>query len=74
MCVNCPARLTLHDNTTVTKVAEHPHPASATPAENCVHVAKQTMKRKAGETDLPTKHLVADAVGPLSLSKPYPTF
>ena len=60
----CSGRLSLLDDTTVTSSKPHTHPP--TPAENSVHVAKQTLKRKAADTDLPTKHLVADAVGPLS--------
>ena len=51
-------------DTTVTGSKPHTHPP--TPVENSAHTAKQTLKRKAAETDLPTKHIVADAVGPLS--------
>ena len=51
-------------DTTVTSTKPHSHPP--TPAENSVFKAKQGLKRKASDTDLPTKHLVADAVGPLS--------
>ena len=60
----CAGRLSLVDDTTVTSTKPHSHPP--TPAANSVHTAKQNMKRKASDTDLPTKHLVADAVGPLS--------
>ena len=65
-CVDktCSGRLSLVDDTTVTSTKPHMHPT--TPAENSVHCAKQTMKQKAASTDHPTKHLVADAVGPLS--------
>ena len=51
-------------DTTVTSTKPHSHPP--TPAENSVFKAKQGLKRKASDTDLPTKHLVADAVEPLS--------
>ena len=54
----------LVNNTMVTSTKPHSHPP--TPAENSVFTAKQGLKRKASDTDLPTKHLVADAVGPLS--------
>ncbi|XP_063693709.1 uncharacterized protein LOC134825463 [Bolinopsis microptera] len=37
-----------------------------TKCANSVFTAKQSMKRKASDTDLPTKHLIAEAVGPLS--------
>ena len=53
-------------DTTVTGSKPHTHPP--TPVENSAHTAKQTLKRKAAETDLPTKHIVADAVGPLSFA------
>mgnify|MGYP001031700624 CR=1 FL=1 len=52
------------NDTTVTNLKPHLHPP--TPAANSVYTAKQNMKRKASDTDLPTKHLIADAVGPLS--------
>ena len=60
----CSGRLNLVNDTTVTSTKPHSHPP--TPAENSVFKAKQGLKRKASDTDLPTKHLVADAVGPLS--------
>ena len=53
----CSGRLNLLADTTVTGTKPHTHPP--TPAENSVHTAKQSLKRKAAETDLPTKHLVA---------------
>ena len=59
----CSGRLNLVNDTTVTSTKPHSHPP--TPAENSVFKAKQGLKRKASDTDLPTKHLVADAVGPL---------
>lgn len=34
-------------------------------AETRVHVAKQNLKKKAAETDLPTKHMVAESVNGL---------
>ena len=57
----CSGRLSLMNDNTVTNSKPYLH--HPTPA---VHTAKQNMKRKASDTDLPTKHLIADAVGPLS--------
>ena len=57
-------RLNLMNDTAVTNSKPHPHPL--TPAANSVYTAKQNMKRKASDTDLPTKHLITDVIGPLS--------
>ena len=65
----CSGRLNLMKDTTVTNSKPHPHPPI--PAANSVYTAKQNMKRKAIDTDLPTKHLITDVIGPLaSPSKP----
>ena len=42
----------------------HSHPAPV--AETHVHMVKQGLKRKAAESDVPTKYLVAEAVGRLN--------
>ena len=51
-CVDktCPGRLTLLDDTTVTNMKQHSHPA--TPAANSVHNAKQEMKKKRNKSNL----------------------
>ena len=56
-------RLNMMNDTTVTNTKPHPHPPI--PAANSVYTAKQNMKQKVSDTDLPTKHLIADTVGPL---------
>ena len=56
----CSARITTVDKQLVSPVPDHSHDPPL--AENTVHVAKQNLKRRAAETDLPTKYLAAEAV------------
>ena len=61
----CRARITLNvEGNLVSPPPSHSH--SAPVAETHVHTVKQNLKRKAVESDLPTKYLVAEAVGGLN--------
>ena len=64
----CSGRLNLMNDTTVTNLEPHLHPPTS--VANSVYTAKQNMKRKASDTDLPMKHLIATLLDH-SLSKPY---
>ena len=60
----CKARITLNDNNElVSSTPVHNHESHV--AETHVHEIKQDLKRKASTSDLPTKYLVAEAVGRL---------
>ncbi len=60
----CKARITIVDRQLTSPVPSHPtHDVQH--AETRVHVAKQYLKKKADETDLPTKHMVAESVNGL---------
>ena len=53
----CKARITIVDRQLTSPVPDHlTHDVQH--AETRVHVAKQNLKKKAAETDLPTKHMV----------------
>ena len=56
----CSARITTVDKQLVSPIPVHSHEVQH--AENTVHIAKQTMKRKAAESDLPSKYLATGAV------------
>ena len=57
----CKARITVENRQLISPVPDHPtHDVQH--SETQVHMAKQTLKRKAAQTDLPTKHLVAETV------------
>ncbi|KAL5259824.1 hypothetical protein ACHWQZ_G010062 [Mnemiopsis leidyi] len=56
----CPARITTVDEQLISPVPVHTHEPQH--AENTVHIAKQELKRRAAETDLPTKYLAAETV------------
>ena len=60
----CKARITLNDNGDLIS-AKPTHTHEAQQAEIEVHTAKQNLKCKAATSDLPTKYLVAEAVGGL---------
>ena len=49
----CSARITTVDKQLVSPIPAHSHKVQH--AENTVHIAKQTLKRTAAETDLPSK-------------------
>ena len=53
-------------NETVVRSSDHCHLPLPTPALNSVHVMKQKLKACPQTSVLPTKHLVANAVGPLT--------
>ena len=54
------ARITTVDKQLVSPVPVHSHEVQH--AEKTVHIAKQILKRKAAETDFPTKYLAAETV------------
>ncbi len=58
-CLNktdsCKARITTVDKQLTSPVPQHTHDVQH--SETAVHVAKQTLKRKAATADLPTKYL-----------------
>ena len=56
----CSAMITTVDKQLMSPVPAHSHDPPL--AENTVHIAKQSLKRKAAETDLPSKYLAAEAV------------
>ena len=60
----CTGRVILINNETVVKSSDHCH--LPTTALNSVHVMKQKLKACAQTSVLPTKHLVANAVGSLT--------
>ena len=60
----CTGRVILINNETVVRSSDHCH--LPTPALNSVDVVKQKLKACAQTFVLPTKHLVANAVGPLT--------
>ena len=53
----CPARVTLHGSSPCCPPPLHNHEAQ--PSHIAVHLAKKNLKRKAADTDLPSKHLAA---------------
>ena len=59
-------RVILIKNETVVRSSDHCHLPLPTPALNSVHVMKQKLKACPQTSVLPTKHLVANAVGPLT--------
>ncbi len=61
----CRARIITADNHLLSPVPEHNHEVQN--AETAIHVAKQTLKRKAAEGDHPTKYLVAEAVAGMGI-------
>ena len=61
----CRARIITVEKQLTTPVPEHSQHGPQQ-AESTVHVLKQTMKKKAVETDLPTKRLACDAVSGIS--------
>ena len=61
----CKARITVVDRQLISPIPSHPtHDTKH--SETQVHIAKQTLKRKAAETDLPTKHMIAESVNGMS--------
>ena len=56
----CNARITTVDKQLTSPLPQHSHDPSH--AENSVYIAKQILKRRAAETDLPTKYLAAESV------------
>ena len=58
----CRARITTEDRRLTFPVPEHTRCTTRGDSSAPVHKAKQTLKKKAVETDLPTKHIVAESV------------
>ena len=58
----CKARITVVNHELISAVPTHPSHDTQY-SETHVHVAKQTLKKRAAQTDLPTKHIVAESVG-----------
>ena len=67
MTRQCSGRLVL-DSNVVTNVPVHSHGEKQ--AEIAVHEAKLHLKKRAANTDYPTKHLVAECVGGLNYNVP----
>ena len=67
----CKARIQTEDKQLITPVPEHNHDVQHSETE--VHVAKQTLKRRAAESDLPTKFLASEVPKGMSQESLAPT-